>query len=466
MSQIVSYLRTFTTKHYEEAPAPLQDLICTAYGFQELWRRRGTPADARARVRQIEALQWGGRLEPETVEDGLRRILDLARTVRGYRDRAPERAASAREELSRWPIVTKQDLYADHSAYLTRQPTSSDIVTKTSGTTGTPLEIWRAPVTTLELFRSIAQFRSWYGVSLDPRRASFTGKMVVPLQSDRVWRVNLSGKQLVLSQYHLSPEHAADYARVLKRWRPEVLDGYTSNLVDLARVLKGAGLKVHIPLVVTTCEVLSPSGRALLQEVFDCKVADQYGTSEHVALAGECPHGNRHIFENLGLIEAVDEQGHVVPDGTVGRLLLTTLTNELMPLVRYEVGDLGSLEHRRICPCGRTSPLLLTIEGRTDDTIRTRDGRSIAIFTFNVLRGFEGVLQMQIVQKSFEHFRVRVVLDRSKIPSNEPFEARVHERFERLLGTDPSRRLEFSYEDSIERTPGGKIRNVVREFAA
>ena len=76
-------------------------------------------------------------------------------------------------------------------------------------------------------------------------------------------------------------------------------------------------------------------------------------------------------------------------------------------------------------------------------------------------------VQMQVIQRSLHEFVVRVVLDdQARRRGTSAFEAFASQRFESLLGPDPLRRIGYSYEERIERTAGGKIRNVIREFAA
>lgn len=457
--------RDFVLKRYPAMPGLVQDLVCSAYGAQELVRRRGQLADARRRMEQIDHLHWDRERAERLMETRLRTILDLARRIPGYNlRRLPPSGGSALEELWEWPILTKQDIRGNPGAFLTRELRPTDIPSLTSGTTGTPLKIWRPRTAFRELFRSSAVFDSWFGMPLRGRRASFTGKPVVPLSSSRVWRMNLPGKQLVLSQYHLGPQYLLGYERALARWRPYMLDGYTSNLVELAKLFRESGTSVRIPLVVTSAELLTPQGRALLEESFGSRVADKYGSSENVVLAGECPGGMRHIFQNVGLIEVVDDQGHRVPNGESGRLLLTTFTNDLMPLIRYEVGDLGALGDASLCSCGRVSPVLQQIQGREDDVVVSKDGRRVAILAFNLLRGLEGVLAMQLVQREPNSFLVRVNLEEDSDQARQGFESAIQSAFDRLLGPDPGRAVLFAHDEIIERTPGGKIRNVVRQF--
>jgi phenylacetate-CoA ligase len=462
---LLQRVRDATLERYETLPAPLQDVVCSAYGIQEVVRRRGSTMSARRRMRPIETLHWDRQQADTLVERRLRRILDIARELPGYASGAPGRSAgSALEELGQWPGLGKPALQADPEGYMSRKPQGSDIFSLTSGTTGTPLKIWRTRNTFRELFTSSEVAKSWFGVPLGSRRASFTGKLVVPLGSRRIWRINLPGKQLVLSQYHLGPRRIEAYARALRAWRPKILDGYTSNLVELAGLMDERGIRIHIPLVVTTCEVLTTAARALLERVFGGRVSDKYGSSENVVLATECPEGSRHVFRNMGIIEAVDEADRPLPPGAPGRLLLTTLTNDLMPLVRYDIGDVGSVDPSTPCSCGRISPVLREILGRQDDVVVTRDGRRIGIFAFNILRGLGGVVAMQVVQHAPDSFEVRAKLENESGEARTPFEKAIAKAFDRLVGPDQKRRVTFTYPETIERDPGGKIRNVVRAF--
>ncbi|MDQ1427091.1 MAG: hypothetical protein QOK39_567, partial [Acidimicrobiaceae bacterium] len=151
-------------------------------------------------------------------------------------------------------------------------------------------------------------------------------------------------------------------------------------------------------------------------------------------------------------------------EGQAGRLLLTTLTNDLMPLVRYDIGDVGAIDNARRCPCGRTSPVLRELHGRQDDVVITKDGRRISIFAFSLALHNSDVSMLQLVQKRPDSFLVRVKLADDNPASRESLEKEITTAFDQLIGPDPERTLAFSYDEPIDRTPGGKIRTVIREF--
>ncbi len=97
------------------------------------------------------------------------------------------------------------------------------------------------------------------------------------------------------------------------------------------------------------------------------------------------PAGNYHQNAEHVLIELVDEAGREVAPGELGRVLLTTLENFVMPLVRYEIGDYA-VAASGDCSCGRTLPLIGRVVGRGMNLFRSLDGKLLTTWDLvNVL---------------------------------------------------------------------------------
>ena len=132
-----------------------------------------------------------------------------------------------------------------------------------------------------------------------------------------------------------------------------------------------------IRAVIANAEPLRAAQRRNIEAAFRCPVRETYGLSEIVAAANECEHGAMHLWPAAGVLEILDD-GRPVAAGAAGELVSTGLMNPDMPLIRYRTGDRCSLGAEQAdCPCGRTLPLLGSIEGRCDDIIYTRDGRRV-----------------------------------------------------------------------------------------
>jgi len=121
-------------------------------------------------------------------------------------------------------------------------------------------------------------------------------------------------------------------------------------------------------------EPWSDRARTELEEMLNIKAYDSYGLSEMFGpgVAFECQEQNGlHIWEDHFLVEVVDPDGLPCAPGERGELVLTSLTKEAMPLIRYHTGDVTYMMEEE-CPCGRTSAKLHRFLGRADDMLVVR----------------------------------------------------------------------------------------------
>jgi phenylacetate-CoA ligase len=133
--------------------------------------------------------------------------------------------------------------------------------------------------------------------------------------------------------------------------------------------------------------------RADLESRLGIRAADAYGLGEVMGpgVAGECAERRGlHLQEDHFLAEVVDPgTGAPLPAGATGELVLTTLTREAFPLIRYRTGDLTSLDPAP-CPCGRTLARLARVSGRTDDMISVRGVHFFPAQITAILASLEG----------------------------------------------------------------------------
>lgn len=155
----------------------------------------------------------------------------------------------------------------------------------------------------------------------------------------------------------------------LNRFQPRILVGYASALKPLAAEQRAGRLRIAPQGVMSASEVLSPHAAAELEAAWGSKPFDVYAATETAGIASPCTYRNRHVYEDLLIIEPVDTAGNPVPDGTTGaKLLVTVLFSRTLPLIRYEMSDTIKLGGRG-CPCGRSFTVLQDIEGRLEDVL-------------------------------------------------------------------------------------------------
>ena len=134
-----------------------------------------------------------------------------------------------------------------------------------------------------------------------------------------------------------------DFANMLVHWQPKMLKGYPSALTLFARYVKAWGITGIRPHdIETTSEKLTVAQRELVEEVFASRVVDQYSSREMGTMAGPCRMGCLHVCADLQYLEIVAD-GKVVQPGQMGEIVVTSLNQFAMPLIRYKkgYGDLG-----------------------------------------------------------------------------------------------------------------------------
>ncbi len=393
----------------------------------------------------------------------VRQLHRAATRVPYYRDywqarrRAGDRASW--EDLNNWPVLKKDVLRENPLAFVADDRDPRRLFReRTSGTTGTPLTIFvgRGPLRRWYALVE-ARLRSWNGVSIKDRWAILGGQLVVPAEQTRppYWIYNAALNQLYLSTHHIGRETADAYAEALRRYAPTHLVVYPSSAAVLAAALLDAGARFPAPKVVLcNAEGLSQHQRETIGSAFRCPVRNTYGMGEIVAGASECGAGRLHWWPEVGIAEVCDERQDAPSDGDGGRLILTGLLNDDMPLIRYEIGDrIRRRSSDEPCGCGRGLPELGEIEGRLNDLIVTKDGRRV--FWINPVFYGLPVREAQVIQESVELLRVRVV------PANgfdSSHEASIVDRLRDRVGGTMDVRVE-----SLSAIPreGGKFRAVI-----
>jgi phenylacetate-CoA ligase len=262
-----------------------------------------------------------------------------------------------------------------------------------------------------------------------------------------------------VSTHHLSSGNAPAIAGALRSFRPRYVLGYPSSVAYFARVALELGLELPpVELFLSNAEPLSGQQREVIGAAFGCAVRDTYGMGEMAAAASECEAGTMHAWPDAGVVEVLTDEGTVSAEpGARGRLLLTGLLNEAMPLIRYEIGDRGTVPTPSACGCGRSLPELGPIEGRSADVLVTPDGRRV--FWINPVFAGLPVAESQVEQAETGRVLVRVV----PAPGWDPGAAttlatRLGERLGRTA-------VDVELVERIPRDPSGKFRPVISRIA-
>jgi phenylacetate-CoA ligase len=187
--------------------------------------------------------------------------------------------------------------------------------------------------------------------------------------------------------------------------------GYASSMYSMAQTAIEKGIpSVPLNVALSNAEPLYRNQREAISQAFQCSVREAYGMAEIVCTASECAEGRMHLWPEVGMVEVFDDTSdELMAPSDTGRLICTGLLNADMPLIRYEVGDRGSLAHGEVkCNCGGSLPVLKQVEGRLDDVILTRDGRKVGRLD-PVFKADLKIREAQIIQEDFDTIRVKFI---------------------------------------------------------
>ena len=197
----------------------------------------------------------------------------------------------------------------------------------------------------------------------------------------------------------------------LNEWQPDILIAYASMARILAEEQLAGRLHIQPNKTFTSSEVLTDETRRLVKSAWGDEPFDQYGATETADIAAEyenCRH--MHLFEDLVIVEVVDEQYQPVPPGTYGaKTLITTLFSRTQPLIRYELNDSVRLG-TEACSSGLPFAMLDAIQGRVEDMLILpgKSGGRVAVqpLVFNRVMDILPVSGWQIAQEADDSLTV------------------------------------------------------------
>ena len=452
----------FIDKIYFASPILLQQIAVSLYGWW-WFRRRMSPHFYRLVSEYQSRDDWTREQFLDYQEKHLLQLLRTAEHSQYYQAIFKESKVDwhlpSFEILAGLPLLSKETLRTRARDLLTQCPVPRGTTAfKSSGTTGTPTEIYySAEFHALELAVPAVRNLAWAGVSYQSRRVMFGVRKVCRFDQDKspFWRFSPAEDMAYASVYHLSPKNIPAYLDFLRTYRPEMIMGYPSALHTIAQyALEHNDKPSPVKAIFTTSETVTESHRQTIEEAWQCKIYDRYGAVEGCMLAFQCEHGRYHVSPEVGIIEIINAEGQSCVLGELGEVVCTGLNNLLQPLIRYRTGDVARWAIDQTCPCGREMPILDSIEGRVEDICITSDGRQMLRFD-TVFKGVENIREAQVVQEQLDLFAINLVPaaafeehDKQKIKEN----MRLHAG---------NVKVDVRLVDHIDRTTSGKFRAVI-----
>lgn len=422
----------------------------------------------RRRLESSQWLSWGEleALQARRLRDFLMRIGSEVPYYRELFARTGFDPAQVRgvADLQKLPLLAKSDIRQAGDSMKARGhgPLSRY---NTGGSSGEPLVFHIGKDRKSHDVASKWRATRWWGVDIGDPEAVIWGSPIEHGAQDRLrqWRDRLLRSEL-LPAFEMSEQRLDGFVATLRRQRPRMLFGYPSALSHIARHAAKRGVPLDdlgVRVAFVTSERLYDDQRAAISKAFACPVANGYGGRDAGFLAHECPAGSMHLTAEDIVVEAVGPDGRAVPDGQPGELVVTHMATWEFPFVRYRTGDVGVLDHRSTCTCGRGLPLLKDLQGRSTDFVVAADGTVMhGLALIYIVRDLPGIEGFKVTQHSLSRTQVQLVpgpaFDRACMPG-------IVEGFKRRLGREVV--VDVDLVERIAPEKSGKYRYIVSHVA-
>jgi phenylacetate-CoA ligase len=240
-------------------------------------------------------------------------------------------------------------------------------------------------------------------IQVDPTDATSVLMSLIPASVGEVRRLDIR-------------QELARIVEELNAFQPTLLAAYPYMLWLLSEAAREGRLHVRPQRVTSSADVLTASDRAAVRQAFGVEPYNYYCSTEVPYLAWECDaHDGLHVNADYVLLESVDAAGRRVPPGTLGdKILITNLSNQVLPLIRYEMSDQVEWTTGP-CPCGCRLPRIRTVAGRVEHLLNlpgTGESRARIVeeYVDDIVGRLERVAKYQVIQETPDRLTVNVIV--------------------------------------------------------
>jgi phenylacetate-CoA ligase len=365
------------------------------------------------------------------------------------------------ENWSNLPILNKKNLQKPLVERLSTGYTPKNIyVNKTSGSSGDPFIFAKDKYChALTWVSNIYRF-GWYGIDFNSSyQARFYGIPLDFIGNKKERLKDFLSHRYRFSIFNLSDEVLERFLKDFKTKKFDYINGYTSSIVLFAKFLKKKNIVLKeicptLKVCMVTSEMLFEEDKLLLEKQLGIPIVNEYGASELDLIAFQNPDGQWQVNSETLFVEILDENNQAVPNGTSGRIVITSLFNKAHPFIRYDIGDIGVLDEKSTLK----KPILKKLIGRTNDVAILPSGKKSPGLTFyyvtkSIIEDDGNVKEFLIIQTKTDVFKIEYVSD------TELTLTQINKIEEAItLYLEPNLKFNFTRKYILERTNRGKLK--------
>lgn len=370
----------------------------------------------------------------------------------------------ADKDFLQFPIITKNDIRSHQDEFMSSSFKKENLYTmSTSGSTGTPFVCYQNKEKKKRVNAEIIYYSEKVGYKLG-NNLSYIRTVVKQVKKS-------SFKQFIQNQTLINCSILDDSG--IKKMIEEIqkyskdggitLLGYASTYTAIVNYLKKEGIaeitNCKVTGIISGSEILYDYTRTSISNALgNVPVVSRYSNEENGVIGQD--EGINNVFtinEADYIIEVVDNEGNVLPDNTIGRIVVTDLYNYAMPMIRYDTGDVGAIGVFDIK--GKKKRCICNFSGRKVDVIFDTEGKAISPHLItNHMWSFPDILQYQVIQREEKTYVLRLNLPRGENSHKNDVIALM----KKILGEDADIIIELV--DEIPVLASGKRRYIVNEW--
>lgn len=369
-----------------------------------------------------------------------------------------------KSEVENWndvPVMTKKDFQKPLLERLSQGFTEKNVFkNKTSGSSGDPFIFAKDKYAHAITWASIIYRFGWYGIDFNKSyQARFYGIPLDFLGYTKERIKDFLGQRYRFTIFDLSDKVLENVLKKFQQKKFDYINGYTSSIVLFAKFLlkKNVVLTDVCPTLkvcMVTSEMLFEEDKILMEKQFGIPVVNEYGASELDLIAFQNLDGEWQVNSETLFVEILDENNQPVPNGTEGKVVITSLYNKAHPFIRYDIGDIGVLDEK----CTIEKPILKKLIGRTNDVAILPSGKKSPGLTFyyvtkSIIEDDGNVKEFIIKQTKIDSFEIDYV-------SEFELTAAQIDKIKQAIDLYLESGLQFTFnrKESLQRTTRGKLK--------
>lgn len=360
------------------------------------------------------------------------------------------------ETIDKFPILTKEIIRENFEDLKSDDLSNRKWFINTSGgSTGKPVKF----VQDME-FRGIQRYltyeqKEWAGCKFGESMIKLWGNDTEILSDKKNYKymfLDYLKNVKFLNSYKLDEKKIKEYITYINNYQPKLLLSYIQSIYQVAKYAKENNIKVNkLNSIMTTAGTLHKNQKDLIEEVFQTKIFNRYGSREVGNIASTKDNSDELAVTKGVFLEVLTKEGEITTNG-VGDILVTSLINYAMPLIRYNIGDMAELETKN------NIQTIKKLYGREVDMFKTKDGSFVdGEFFSDLFYYMEWVYKYQVIQKDYDYILVKIA---TKSPNNKDIEY-IKNGIIKAMGEC---RVDVEIVDDIPQLSSGKFRYTISEI--